>query len=481
MAARLKRFFNRYSIALIVYCCFYFILYNYKLTTSHWYHPDFSRDLYEILKITRGDFTLLGPKLTFGGLYTGPYQFYLFAPIFWLTNANINALLSFNVLLFVAALGYFTLKSYQKYGLIKSVVASLSIGLLPLYIFASRDPSNAYTYIPFLFFLLTYIYFTDSYKWYVLIGLGFIMGVISNFHFVNFVLLPPIILILIYYTRDFKKIILFLTGFVVAFFPLILFEVTHRFIMFTNTFIQKSYKAWIENKNIPGGLTGKKNVFANIIYMSEQMKKQTLFNPLIAYAFLTPYLWIIKTHVKNKIFLIAALSSLFLFASIIRFQFIPHYLFSVAFFLMFTLVILLLNSRFTFLFIIFVLAELFTFPTNLYQPAYRNPQKFEKAATYIHEHNLIQKNESFNVLQITKENLLAPIGFEYRFFLLKNGYNPDSEFLYNTSQSLLIFSEIPEYDINKFSSWEADQFGKDNFKKAKKYFDGTTTIYKVVK
>ena len=65
------------------------------------YHPDFARDLCDLLSIIRGKLTLIGPKTSFGGIYNGPYYYYLFAPIFYLTNLNIYSLLVFNLLLFI--------------------------------------------------------------------------------------------------------------------------------------------------------------------------------------------------------------------------------------------------------------------------------------------------------------------------------------------------------------------------------------------
>ena len=116
----------------------------------------------------------------------------------------------------------------------------------------------------------------------------------------------------------------------------------------------------------------------------------------------------------------------------------------------------------------FIILEIVYFPKFSYAVSWRTPERFEKAVSYVVKNNLVQKT-NFNVIQITKQNLLATIGFEYRYFFRKAGYISDSEFLYSQSRQLVIFSEVPYKDISQFNSWEAEQFGKEYFKKAKKY------------
>ncbi len=57
---------------------FVFFLVSFKIEESLIFHSDFARDLFNILKISQGNHTLLGPKLSFGGLYPASYYFYLF-------------------------------------------------------------------------------------------------------------------------------------------------------------------------------------------------------------------------------------------------------------------------------------------------------------------------------------------------------------------------------------------------------------------
>jgi len=135
-----------------------------------------------------------------------------------------------------------------------------------------------------------------------------------------------------------------------------------------------------------------------------------------------------------------------------------------------------IDSLKIFLLGLFLVYEIFVLWKTPYVPSWRTPDRFEKAVNYVIKNHLVQKT-NFNVIQITKKNLLATIGFEYRYFFRKNGYQADSEFLYSQSKELVIFSEKPYKDISQFDSWEVEQFGKQFFKHPQKYRLGDLTIF----
>lgn len=458
-----------------------FFLYSYHLSESFFYNPDFARDLYDISRITQGKLTLIGPKLTFGGIYSGPYYYYLFAPILFISRLNISAFLLFNAFLFSIALGYFFKKTYEKYSLWVSATATLAFGILPLWITAARNPSNAFTYLPILLMMLTYLYYNQVQKKIELFLLGFLCGVLATFHLVTMTLIPLLFLYVFIFLRNKKDIVFSILGGVVAFSPLIIFEVKHNFVMFTNTFIHKSYLRWVNNTNIPGGLEGKKNIFENIFFLTSQTRYFTVIHPgifLLVMGFLAYFKKVAK---KEQALLMCAVFSLLLFAGIIRFQFIPHYLFPTLFFIFFVFIIYLLKAKFHFLFIVLIFIFFQAFPHHLYTNSQRTEEQFEKATDYVIANNIISQNEKFNIIQITKLDLLAILAFEYRFFFNKLGYRPLSEFQYNDADVLLIFSEKPDMDMTKFTSWEIEQFGKEYLKNATKYKNDNLIIYKVSK
>ncbi|MFA6091229.1 MAG: hypothetical protein WC774_05665 [Candidatus Gracilibacteria bacterium] len=472
---------KKYLLGAFIVSLAAFILYIYKLQIGFSFHPDFARDLHEVLRISQGDITLLGPKLTFGGIYSGPYYFYLFVPAFIVSSYNIYSLHVFSALLFALGVGYFFIKTADKYGQVNSFLASLTILILPWYVIGARNPSNAFTFLPLLLFLLTYIFYNKPKSIRALTLLGLLLGIIINFHFINVILVIPLLLYFWQYLKNKKVLFLFLIGIGLAFTPLILFELRHDFIMFKNTFVQQSYLSWTENKNIPGGVSGKKNVIANIFFMSEHIRSLIGINPLIMYAVLGMILYFKKVKKEDWILFSMGLLTLVSFASIIRFQFIFHYLYSTALMLSFIAIYLVLRNRLSGILIILIIFALTFFPQYIYQPRDRKHEPFEKAVEYVVSHNLLKKDANFNVIQITKERILATIGFEYRYFLRKEGYVPRTEFEYNDSQELIIFSEMPDLDLAAYTSWEAEQFGKQHFKNAHKYQAGTITIYKITK
>jgi hypothetical protein len=456
------------------------LIYCFHLKSSLFYHPDFARDMHEILRISQGKIVWLGPKLTFGGLYLGPYYFYLYVPAYIFSHGSIISVHFFNALLFACAIGYFFYKVVEQKKYFEGVFFPLILLFLPMFVTGARNPSNAYSFVPLFLFFLTYLYFAKSLKTVSLAVLGFLYGVIINFHFINVVFFPAVFAYLWWKVKDKKQLIFFLAGIAVSFLPLIIFEIKHHFIMFKNTFIEKSYVKWLTNTNIPNGLAGKKNVLANIWFLSENMKGYLLINPLFIYFLLGVFFYFKKPEVKTKIIYFGSLVTLVLTALILRFQFIPHYLFGLSFFLFFNALILFLSLKIDvfkkILISLFLIYELITFWKTPYVPSWRTPERFEKAVNYVIKNHLVSKT-NFNIIQITKQNLLATLGFEYRYFFRKNGYQPDSEFLYNQSRELVIFSEIPYQDISQFNSWEAEQFGKKYFKKAKSYKLPEVTIF----
>ena len=100
---------------LIVLFIISFILFSFKLSASASFEGDLGRDMFEIARISYGKMTLLGPKGSFGGIYTTPYCYYLFIPAFLLAGRDISGVLFFNALMFSSALVYFSFLASKKF------------------------------------------------------------------------------------------------------------------------------------------------------------------------------------------------------------------------------------------------------------------------------------------------------------------------------------------------------------------------------
>lgn len=454
-----------------------FFILSYKLPESFIFHPDFARDMFDITRISQGKPMLIGPKLTFGGIYSGPYYYYLLLPILFLSKYNITAVLLFNALLFSVALGFFYYQLSQKFTGFGSLLATVVLLFSPLYLIASRNPSNAFTYLPFLLVLLMILYCYTIQKPKLLFLLGLFGGIIATFHAVTGVVIIFVSILVLLDLRYKKNFLWYIVGFIAAFSPLFLFEIKHHFIMLKNTFIDKSYLLWINNKNIPGGIVGKKNPFENFLFIAHIMKKFMVVSPLVL-LFVAGVVSINKSlSQKEKLLLSLSFGSVVFLALFMRFQLIYHYLFATVLLLLFTVVVILTKHKQYILLLLLLAIELANIPQEIYLKTWRSDKTYEQAVHVVIDQKLLHKTDSFNIIQVTEPDLLSPNGFEYRFFLQQYGYKPASEFAYKTSRKLLLFSEKPDYNIKNLDTWESREFGREHIAKSKKYTSGTITIY----
>src|SRR3989339_392384 len=264
--------FKKYIVPLIIFFVSFFILF-FRLSSSVAFVGDFGRDLYEIAKIASGNLTLLGPKGSFGGLYTTPYYYYLFVIPFILGGKSLIGVLLFNCFLFSFSIGMITFFIQKNTNSIKALLAGLSFSFMSFIISSGRQPGNGFTHIPFFLIFLAIFYFFDAKKfssWKTLL-IGFLFGFIVSMIFGYGILVIPIFLFVYFKINDWKKFLLFLAGFCIAFSPLLLFELKNNFIMIKNTFVDKSYLSFINNTNLPNGITLNKNIFLNGLFLSKEI------------------------------------------------------------------------------------------------------------------------------------------------------------------------------------------------------------------
>ncbi|OGK19267.1 hypothetical protein A2866_01555 [Candidatus Roizmanbacteria bacterium RIFCSPHIGHO2_01_FULL_39_8] len=468
---------NKLFVALLLSLISYFFV-SQKLLSSYNFDSDFARDLIQILGIAKGRITLIGPQTSFGGLYVGPYYYYLFVPIFFITKYSMGAILYFNAFLYSLAVFYFFYRIYVKHSFLTSLLASATLLTSNVFIYSSRNPGNAFSYLPFLLFFLTYVSFSKIKYWYQGLLLGFVFGLILNFHYSNAILVP---FTLLFFIKNRRVFISYLLSFFLTFIPLFLFELRHGFIMLKNTFVTRSFTTFLGNQNLAGAASGKENILENILFMNSEMNKWIQPMPLLLLILILFFLLKGKLKFEEKILGITSLGGFLLLSILLRFQFTSFYLFPVALTLLVTLVLFLLKNKYGFLllFFIFVLNVL-TFPTYLYSDAVRPYTKFSQAVKFAIEKNLVGKS-GFNILQLRPDTIIAPHGNEYRYYFIKKGYIPDLPHEYNNSTTLLIFSEIPNYTIESLNTWEVQQFGTQHFKNKKIFTSGDVTIFKVDK
>lgn len=453
-------------------------MFSYKLFSSFTFHPDFARDIYDILTIIQGKLTLIGPKLSFGGIYSGPYYYYLFVPIFYFTNLNLNSLLVFNLLLFIFGLVILYLIIQKKTNIFYSLFVCLLVAFLPFYVTGARGPWNGSTYLPLLLILLATVHFFDfNGKKIALVGLGFLGGVITSIHLVNI----PVIFVLVIYLAIFLKkkneVIFFLIGMIIAFTPLLFFEIKHDFVMTKNTILVGSYKTFVNNNNIPNAVSGKKDIFDNLIFLSSNITEEIGYSILLFIVVSIFLLFQIKEK-RERFLIYSSFALVVFFAAVSKYQFGNHYLYPVSLFLIFSLAVGILKTKYKWLLLGLLILELFSFPKSIYNQSTRTAKIFEDRVNYVINNKLIKRGDAFNVIQISRDySTYIPIGHEYRYFFRKNNFIPKTEFEYKISDTLLIFSEIDNFNITTLNNWEASEFGLANIKKYKKYDINGAVLY----
>lgn len=481
---------NRRFIISILVGFAIFLVYSYRLSDAFVLTSDFGRDLYHSIRIAQGDLVLIGPKMNLGGYFSGPYMYYLLAPVLWITGYNVSLLLYFHVLLFSVGIVFFFWAIFKKFNLLKALLAYFAIGLLPFFILSAKHPSNGYTYFPFLLILSTLILFCEFKKKTSLFSLGLLAGFIFNIHPISIFVLLPLAIYLFISIKEKNIFLFFFLGGVITLLPLALFEIKHDFVMTKDTFINQSFNSFTQSKSKPQLLLSSDTTVSIFLFVSKKLQEFTQFEPLTLFALMFGVILMqfkflkknVDLNFKRSLFLfVSSLASFAVLILILHTHFEDHYLFPVAFFIPFASVLILLTSRFWVLIFLMIIWEIIFFPKYLYQNSTKNFQDVESAVKYVVDSKLVNKDESFNLIEVSDAYALVTTGYSYRFFFRKYGFNPQSEYDYKTAEELLIFSETPYYDIDRFKMWATEEFGREYFKDRKIYKAGNITIYKISK
>lgn len=445
-----------------------FIIFSYKLQSASSFEGDLGRDLFEIAKISSGNITLLGPKGSFGGIYTAPYHYYLFVLPFILSGKQLSGVLFFNVILFTASLVFFSFHVSKKFGKLTGFLSGLVMMLLPFFLFSSRNPGNGFTPTAFFLFFMTIAYFYDINKFGLVKTLlfGFLFGLILSMLFAYVIVLIPVLIFVFLLFKRKERIFIFLAGIIFAFAPLVLFEIKNNFVMLKNTFIDKSYLSFVNNTNLPGGVKLNKNIFTNSLDLINKMQSYFGINIYLVFLFLlSSFAWLKKY--KERLLIFVTGISFVILAFLLRFQYSGHYLLPFLTLTAFCSLIIVAKSKLKILLLITsVIFLALTFPKSYYVNAERNYPLVKSRVEKTLDKKLISKTDKFNIILKRKDDAPTPTGNEYRFFFLVNEYEPQSDFLYKDSQKLVIFSEESAIDFDKFKTWEMTEFDHTKVKKS---------------
>jgi hypothetical protein len=436
------------------------VLYFLKLSSSFHLNSDFGRDIFEMQKIINGDFTLIGPRLSFG-LYYSPLYFYFFVPVLALFGQSPISIVYANALLFTLASTFLYLYLSRKKNLISSFIFILALSLLPLSIYSGRNPGNALSYIPFFMCLICAPLAIKKPSTFNLVILGILSFICLSFHPVAIFGVAPILIWLIISNRkNLFKLIYYLVPTILFVLPMFIFELRHGFIISRNFANQISSIKSLPLNNLN---------FINQIVVSN-------YSPYILILILTALLFFILNFKKYSAYE-KVVSFWTVFTYLIFIFMIPKYegsyLIPLNILLGLSLYIAFIKSPNSIIYLASLLLLIASnFPGSIYTISKRPISKFENAATDIAKRfpNLI--NKKFNVLQVSDPNIVVPVGHEFRFFLRKQGLTSLPETNYSEATTLLIYSEIGDIAIEKIDNWEINQFGKKFTIKQHEKLDG---------
>jgi len=441
----------------------FFLVYVFNLYNSTPFIGDMARDMYDILQISLGDFRLIGPKLSFGGIYSAPWYYYLFVPIYLVFGKSFAAVLYFNAFIHSSALGILFYMVGKKWGIIRSLLVTTAVAVLPLYVFSARNPGNAFTYQPFLILLLVWVFVNEKWGSREVLLTGLAAGFIASFHVILVLIFLPAWLYLLF-KRKFRQVFLLAIGFVIPFIPLVLFELKHNFIMLKNTFVDQSYKMFTENQNIPDREASPSNLIANFFFMNSQLTTWTVLGPLILLS--TGIIGNLKNKINGR-WLGWGIASYLIFTFLSRYQFAIHYLLPLGLTIL-VLTFLTLHKSWLF-YPLTVILLVFGISKIDWQgiPNSHNYESVSGEVSSVIKNSRFDK-ESFNVVNIDLSGR-SSVGNQYRYFFLLEGLMPKNEYQFAESHSLLVFTakEYSKQKLQQLDNYEIRQFGKQYLNTAK--------------
>lgn len=432
------------------------LIFTYNVLNSYRYDSDFGRDIVDMLHIAKGDLTLIGPKLSFGGIHTGPYYYYLFAPVLLLSNYRPEAILVANAILFFLGLVLASvwLQKIEQWSLSRATISLYLIALSPFFIFSARGPGNAFSYIPLMLLLLIshpWIVRQEKLLYWVIYGL--LAGIVVNTHLVTSIVFFSLFL-LAFHPKKLKQYGSLVVGGIASYAPIFLFELRHNFVIFKNTFIHQSYKAFTDNTNLPNPLQSSANPIENFSLLLQHFSDWSG----ISFIFILILILVVAIKTKSKSPLVwGSILSMLILTVVARSQLAIHYFFP---FVLagFVALIFLIKSRLALL--LLILAVVMHFPIRFYS---ESPRKIDNHRQFVHQ--LLQSDlgallnkDSFNLF-VVRETPLAVLGWEYRYFLELNGYTAKGPSEYKQSDQLLIIDETGSADSDSLQSWELSEFG----------------------
>lgn len=220
---------NRKTVVLLVcLTIFAFLLRWWFIPTHLFFGPEQGRDFFEIKKITEGNFTLIGPKTDFSGVFHGPVYYYLAAVPFALSRGNPLIVAAFFTVIqaFTVFLAYVAGYEFsgKRAGIFAAVLYTVSYGSIVYSRWLTQVPMA----IPLSFVFLWQLFRFRNGKSSGLVWAAVSAGLLVQVQFIFALYIPVFILFL----RPRNVSILYLILYIlVGFGTFLLFDLRHDFLI----------------------------------------------------------------------------------------------------------------------------------------------------------------------------------------------------------------------------------------------------------
>jgi len=235
----IKHLFNKNKIKIAIFILLILVVVIsrfYKLSDTAFFVNDQGRDIKVLYRMfTEKKMTLIGPATSFSGnygnIYFGPYYYYFLLPFYLISQSPYFMTAVFPILFIISIVLFFSVKELKFH---QKLITGLLLTFSWFSLYYTRFLWNLN-----LAFLLSFVLFSLFLKfkkiiikhWLMSLIFGLISGMIFQIHYGMLFLY---ISLLVFFFKNKKNLLLYLSGFILSFFPFLLFDIRHEYVISKN-------------------------------------------------------------------------------------------------------------------------------------------------------------------------------------------------------------------------------------------------------
>lgn len=291
---------NKIKIVILIFLILFLILTRfYKLRDTAFFVNDQGRDI----KVLHSMFvdkkmTLIGPATSFAGnygnIYFGPYYYYFLLP-FYLINQSPYFMTAVFPLLFIFGIFLFFLVGEFEFGQKLIIVLLLTFSWYCMYYTRFLWNLNLAFLVSFILFSIFLIFKRKIVKHNTL---SLVFGLMSGMAFqIHYGMLFLYISLLAFFLKNKKNLFLYFIGLTISFFPFLIFDIRHQYVISKN--IQSLLISLFEFQNKGLSMSSLVSIFAKIFdyYLFPLISLDYWLKATIA---LFVYCYVIFFHLRKK-------------------------------------------------------------------------------------------------------------------------------------------------------------------------------------